>query len=68
MRPTGIGEVPWHIIGKSILKVVGKEEYGGRMREVKYAVFTPLVFSTTGVVGKERTVAYKRLAELIAQK
>jgi len=53
VRPTGIGEVPWRIIGKSILKVVGEEEYGDRMRQVKYAVFTPLVFSTTGRMGKE---------------
>ena len=68
VRPTGIGEVPWRIIGKSILKVVGEEEYGDRVREVKCAVFTPLVFSTTGGMGKERTVAYKHLAELIAQK
>ena len=69
VSPTGIGEVSWHIIiGKSILKLVGEEEYGDRMREVKYAVFTPLVFSTTGGMGKERTVAYERLAELIAQK
>ena len=68
MRPTGIGEVSWRIIGKSILKVGGEEEYGDRMKEVKCAVFTPLVFSTTGGMEKERTVAYERLAELIAQK
>ena len=45
-----------------------KWEYGDRIREVEYAVFTPLVFSTTGGMQKETTVAYKRLAELIAQK
>ena len=45
-----------------------KRECGDRIREVEYAVFTPLVFSTTGGMGKETTVAYKRLAELIAQK
>ena len=34
-------------------------EYGDRIREVEYAVFTPLVFSTTGGQGKETTIAYK---------
>ena len=43
-------------------------EYGDRIREVEYAVFTPLVFSTTGGMGKETTAAYKHLAELLAQK
>ena len=38
------------------------------IREVEYAVFTPLVFSTTVGIGKETTVAYKCLAELVAQK
>ena len=45
-----------------------KREYGDRIREVEYAVFTPLVFSTTGGQGKETTIAYKRLAELLAAK
>jgi len=45
----------------------GKEE-GDRIREVEHAVFTPHVFSTTGGMGKETTVAYKRLAELLAQR
>ena len=36
--------------------------------QVEYAVFTPLVFSTTGGQGKETTIAYKRLAELFATK
>ena len=45
-----------------------RRECGDRIREVKYAVFTPLVFSTPGGIGKETTVAYKRLAELLAQK
>ena len=45
-----------------------KREYGDRIREVEYAVFTPLVFSTTGGQGKETTIAYKRLAELLATK
>ena len=45
-----------------------KREYGDRIREVEYAVFTPLVFSTMDGMGKETTVAYKCLAELLAQK
>jgi hypothetical protein len=45
-----------------------KREYGDRIREVEYAVFTPLVFSTTGGMGKETAVAYKHLAELLAEK
>ena len=45
-----------------------RREYGDRMRKVEYAVFSPLVFSSTGGMEKETTVAYKRLAELIAQK
>ena len=39
-----------------------KRECGDRMREDEYAVFTPLVFSAPGGIGKETTVAYKRLA------
>ena len=45
-----------------------KREYVDKIREVEHAVLTPPVFSTTGDIGKETTVAYKRLAELIAQK
>ena len=45
-----------------------KRKYGDRIREVEYHVFTPLVFSTMDGMGKETTVAYKRLAELLAQK
>ena len=33
-----------------------KREYGDRIREVEYAVFTPLVFSTTGGMGKRPTL------------
>ena len=44
-----------------------KREYGDRIRDVEYAVFTPLVFSTTGGMGKETAVAYKHLAELLAE-
>ena len=33
------------------------EEEGDRISEVEYALFTPHVFSTTGEMGKETTVA-----------
>ena len=43
-------------------------EYGDRVREVELASFTPLVFSTTGGMGREGSVFYKRLASLMADK
>ena len=45
-----------------------KREYGDRIREVENASFTPLVFSTTGGLSKETSIAYKRMAELLAIK
>ena len=36
--------------------------------EVERGVFTPLVFSTTGGMGREASTFYKRLADMIAQK
>ena len=45
-----------------------KREYGQRVREIECGVFTPLVFSTNGGMGKEATTFYKRLADMIAQK
>ena len=45
-----------------------KWEYGQRIREVERGVFTPLVLSTTGGMGREATTFYKRLADMIAQK
>ena len=43
-----------------------KREYRDRIREVEYASFTPLIFPTTGGLAKETTVAYKRIAEMLA--
>ena len=43
-----------------------KREYGDRVREVELASFTPLVFSTTGGMGKEAVTFYRRLAELLS--
>ena len=45
-----------------------KREYGDKIREVEHASFTPLVFSTTKGLSKETTIAYRRLAELLATK
>ena len=45
-----------------------KREYGGRVREVEHASFTPIVFATTGGMGKEATMFYKHLANLLANK
>ena len=45
-----------------------KREYGDRIRQIEMASFTPLVFSTTGGMGREATAFYKRLADLISNK
>ena len=45
-----------------------KREYGQRVREVERGVFTPLVLSTNGGMGKEAATFYRRLADMIAQK
>ena len=45
-----------------------KRECGDCVREVKKASFTPLVFATTGGMGKEATVFYCRLADLLSCK
>ena len=45
-----------------------KREYGDRIRNVDCESFTPLVFSTFGGLGKEATIFYNRLADLLSQK
>ena len=42
--------------------------YEQRIREVELGTFTPLVFSTSGGMAKSASVAYKRLASLLARK
>ena len=42
-----------------------KREYAQRICEVEHSIFTPLVFSTTGGMGRE---AYKRLTDKITSK
>ena len=45
-----------------------KREYSHRVREIEKGSFTPLVFSTTGGMGREATVVFQRLASLISDK
>jgi len=45
-----------------------KREYGDRVRSVEHGSFTPLVFSTFGGLGREATVFYSRLADLLSKK
>ena len=49
-------------------KMQKKREYGDRVREVEFASFTPLVFATTGGMGKEAITFYRRLAELLSKR
>ena len=45
-----------------------KREYAQRVRDIEHGVFTPLIFTTTGGMGREATTFYKRLADTIARK
>eukprot|EP00731_Ephydatia_muelleri_P019440 Em0012g265a len=45
-----------------------KREYEQRIHDVEHGVFTPLVFSTSGAMGREATTFYKRLADLLSDK
>ena len=40
-------------------KMKNKREYGQRVREVERGVFTPLVLSTNGGMGKEAATFYR---------
>ncbi len=42
--------------------------YEQRVHEVELGSFTPLVFSTSGGMAKSTTIAYKRLASMLADK
>ena len=44
-----------------------KREYGERVREVEQASFTPVVFSTTGGMGREALTFYHRLANMLSR-
>jgi len=43
-----------------------KREYEDRVRSVEHGSFTPLVFPTFGGFGREATVFYSRLADLLS--
>ena len=43
-----------------------KQSYSRRVLDFEHGLFTPLVFTTTGGIGKECIRYYSRLAELIA--
>ena len=45
-----------------------KREYTQRVRDVEHGVFTPLILSATGAMGREATTFYKRLADGISRK
>ena len=45
-----------------------RRQYDERVREVERGSFAPLVFATSGGMGKQATVFYKRLASLLALK
>ena len=45
-----------------------KQQYGDHIREVEQASFTPLVFTTTGGMGKEALVFYRCLADLLSRR
>jgi hypothetical protein len=43
-----------------------KREYNTRVMQVEKGVFSPLVFSTSGVMGEEAGRVYKRIAQKMA--
>ena len=45
-----------------------KRSYNRRVREVEHGSFTPLVFTTTGVMSHECTKFHKALAEKLSEK
>jgi len=61
-RGSSIQSLYWHH------KQEKKREYGDCVQEVEHAFSTPLVFATTGGMGKEATIFYRRLADLSSHK
>ena len=45
-----------------------KRQYSSRVLDIEHGTFTPLIFTTTGGMGKECLNYHSRLAELIAIK
>ena len=44
---------------------VEKRAYGQHIRQIEHGVFTPLVFLSTGGIGREATIFYKRIVDLL---
>ena len=56
---------------KSVMKkheAEKKRNYNRRVMEVEHGTFTPLIFTTTGVMGHECQIFHKALAERISSK
>ena len=49
-------------------ELLKKKEYGKHVRDIERGVFTPIVFTTTGGMGREAATFYKRLADMITGK
>ena len=45
-----------------------KREYNKRVIQIEQGTFTPLIFTTTGVMGHECSIYHKNLAEKISEK
>ena len=45
-----------------------KRHYNQRITEVEQGSFSPLIFSSTGGMGQEATIFYKRLASMLSEK
>ena len=45
-----------------------KRHYNERILQIEHGSFTPLIFSTTGGMGREASTFYSKVAEKIAEK
>ena len=45
-----------------------KREYNQQIQNIEHGVFTPLVFTTTGGMGREASTFYKRLVSMLSHK
>ena len=45
-----------------------RRAYDERVREIEHGSFSPLVFNTSGGMGKTANIVYKRIASMIAEK
>ena len=47
---------------------IKKRNYEQRINEIEHGSFTPLIFSTSGGMGKAASIFYKRLGGMLAEK